>query len=680
MQLVLVLNKIARMGIVIGLCSMLLAGGFSERLWANTVFSSQFSSVSILADQTGVSDKPLYVALKFQPQAGYHTYWKNPGDFGQAPQWTLQSSLPIQLGAAIWSIPEKIMLNEQVNYGYRKSQWIVLPITLKKHPSKAKSLQLNLALNWLVCHDLCVPEFANLSLELPVLDHSKPSDYYEQIHQVLDQHQVLSDKNLSFENGQWMIQIPKQTQQGNLVDVFPEQNDRLQKDALASVTQQDTGIQVALRSASLESEDLNGIITIVGDQTKSYEFSFKSEMTLAKESLGVMLLFAFIGGLILNAMPCVFPVISLKLLHVMKVYHQGQKEIFKEGVAYLLGVLMTFMGLALLVIGLQSFGHVLGWGFQLQYPGFVLASALFVWILALIVWGHLSDKGVVISSSYLAAWIQSKIQRYPYFESIGTGVLATVLATPCTAPFLGPVIAFLLGAPKLVSIWVFLSLGLGFSFPFLILTFFPQYIRFLPASGLWQLRFKKLLVWPLFLTGVWLVWVLYRQTDWVGVWIFGISVVVVIGCLKIREGRYWPLIGLVFIGAIWAVSVQKTATVLLPPFAKAYSHKSLESYRSQGVPVLVDATAAWCLTCQFNEKNVLQDPEVAAFFENGTVIWMLADWTQKDPKITQYLATFNRRSVPAYVWYPAKQSPELLPTILTKKMLIERFSQQNNRQ
>lgn len=332
---------------------------------------------------------------------------------------------------------------------------------------------------------------------------------------------------------------------------------------------------------------------------------------------------ALIGGLILNLMPCVFPVLSLKILGFVKQSNASRLEIFYHGLMFSAGVMAMFLALAGTLVALRSSGLDIGWGFQLQSPMVVLT------LMAVFIFLGIMMLGIIEVGTSLGRLQQLTVGKSGLGASFWNGVLAVIVATPCTAPFMGSAIGVALAQVGSVTWAVFISLGIGMSLPYLLLSAFPGWIRHLPKPGVWMVRMKQILAIPMFLTALWLGWVFFSQ-----------------------------------MGVVEYHSVSPI---------NRFSEQRLTELIDQGNPVFVDVTASWCLTCQVNEKTVLNRTDIKALFKDKNISVLVADWTKKDAEITRYLATFNRSGVPVYILYLPGQSPQVLPSILTPEIIKSRL-------
>lgn len=373
------------------------------------------------------------------------------------------------------------------------------------------------------------------------------------------------------------------------------------------------------------------------------------------------LLLALLGGIILNLMPCVFPVLSLKCLAVVRHSERSHAQARLEGLSYTAGILACFTGLAGLLIALQQGGSVVGWGYQMQSPVFVSAMALLLFMVGLSLSG-LFYFPVLLGDAHASS-------------AFFTGLLAALVATPCTAPLMAPAIGIALTQPPLIALFIFEMIGLGLALPFLLVSFFPVLLKRLPKPGLWMERLKQFLAFPMYASAVWLVWVLTQQSgpNAVGAVLLAMLFITFTFWLKPK-----PALLALLLVASWTATLNYVhmlkpmpSMVLALEGGEAFSETRLKELRDKGKPVFVDATAAWCITCRVNHFSTLASKEVHdAFMKKGVVV-MVADWTNRDETIARYLASFGFDGVPMYVYYPQGKEPRVLPQVLTPQIVID---------
>jgi thiol:disulfide interchange protein DsbD len=713
-----------------------------------------------------VPGKPFWVAFQFHMADDWHLYWLNPGDAGQAPSvhWLLPPGFKV--ADLIFPAPQRFEIDQSVVYGYSKHLTILAEINPPKELEVGSNVDIKADISWFGCSTSCVPGQAAFNLNLPVAaTQEAPSRHVVAIfkqarnalpHPAGSTKAAIKDNNIlemrvhqdmpfvdvtgvSFfleepniiatkEKPSWQLSSDKKTiivriQGENFLEpqiVYPlrgmlvvEEKSSLgplksswsvsipkPKNAPAtSVFEQKYQVHQQKQATNVE-EHLEELESKVWYRRMLTEFTLFLKSEFAK-----ILLWAFVGGIILNVMPCVLPVISFKLLHFVQLQGYSRLSIAKHGIMYSFGVLISFWILSATIYILQSFGHVIGWGFQLQEPIFVTLMIIVLFILALSLFG-VFEFGVSVSST-TGAWEQSFTKRIPsvaeapsYTSSFVSGVLATFVAAPCTGPLLGSAIGFAATLQPTYSFAIFSALGLGMAFPFLLVSLFPGLTKFLPKPGRWMLTFKQLMGFFMLATVLWLVWVLDAQTMGLsnlklslslfiiafGVWVYGTWG----GLDRSRRIRLaGRLIALAFIvGGSWyfIANVHRARTTAQQQIEKeklpasqvvgeeweTFSLPSLERYVQKGVPVFVDVTAKWCLTCQTN-KLVLESAKVREAFVKYGVVKMLADWTMNDKEITQYIRSVGRNGVPVYALYSPEHSlrPVILPEVLTQDMVID---------
>lgn len=386
-------------------------------------------------------------------------------------------------------------------------------------------------------------------------------------------------------------------------------------------------------------------------------------------SLLFILFSAFLGGMILNLMPCVFPILSIKLLQLTQQYDARTRRI--HGLVYLVGVVLSFLAVAALMLALRSAGSAIGWGFQLQSPWFVAVLVYLFFILAAGMAGFVQLGQSVMSVG------QTLTQGKGLSSAFFTGVLAVVVASPCTAPFMGAALGFAVSQSAFVALLVFAALGLGMALPLTLLSSMPQLARLLPKSGAWMVRLKQFFAFPLALTAIWLLWVLGNQAGTLAM------AVILLGCMLLAFA-YWCARGGWFSRTIAALSLLLAIGLLFSSFLQTvgkqtlstytpYSQQALAQLRGEGKPVFIDLTADWCITCLANEKTTLHTRDIQQAFADAGIVYMVGDWTNYDEEITALLTHYQRSGIPLYLLFPAQvnASPQILPQLLTKRIVLD---------
>jgi thiol:disulfide interchange protein DsbD len=656
--------------------------------WADESLQKHHIQVSWVAPiEFGPASSTL--GIRFTPDPHWHIYWKNPGDSGAAPRFKIQvlggKADPIQ-----WPYPSRLPISHLVNFGYPGE--VVFPFKIQLN-SQAKSLQIEAHLEWLVCQEECIPGFGTLTLNRPVTSHEKWST----------QDQTLLSRFLNLvpqpsSNSPWKIDEAQIFPQGLSVKLKP-QNDNISPSApdlfptdgetvLANTPKREKtqdGYHFTFKTPATDTPaQETGFVLVQGQ--KSWEFkkipltpvnsrpdSAQNTGTQNTEpSILILFLFAFIGGALLNLMPCVLPVLSIKLLSLVK-SHGGARGRVREALLYSAGVLVAFIALGATFLILRSAGSAIGWGFHLQSPLVVFLLILLFWALGLNFLG-VFELGVGIMN-----WAGKSTSS----SSFATGLLSVFVAAPCTGPFMGSALGASATLPPFQAMLLFLGLGLGLASPFLAIAAIPSLSHKIPKPGAWMERLKQFFAFPLFGTVLWLLWVLETQLGASG-WLITAFLLLIISFAlwlgKSKRKSHYTV--------AWFLGLFSTAWVLyqIPQLSQvansashsewnSYSKEKVESARIQRQAVFIDFTAAWCITCQVNKKAVLETQAASDLFKNNQVLLIRADWTKQDPAITQALAEFGRNSVPLYVFYPSDHStPKILPQILTFSDITRLFN------
>jgi thiol:disulfide interchange protein DsbD len=678
----------------------------------------------------------LQVGLVLTLEEHWHVYWLNAGDSGEPPKitWTLPDGItaaPMQ-----FPIPSRLPLGPLMDFGYQDSVAFPVKLTAAKSlkPTSAdKPIHLDAQVRWLVCREVCIPGKAHLGLNLAVTPGATgPASPRGALAEALQLIPAPPPPSIQFsaQGGKSTYALTLITgQPQDDAEFYPFDQDQIANASEQTIQKLPNGVRLLIQRA----EDPNQLPNhVIGPLPKQIAGVFKLSDTVAyavtapvvpadlpplpasaahpagqaadqtssqpatqTAPSGVTALsaigLAFLGGIILNLMPCVFPVLFLKGLALVQSSGEERARLRSHGLVYTLGILVSFWVIVAVLLGLRAGGSQAGWGFQLQSPTFiaVLAAGLFFFALSL---AGQFDIGLSLTSvgGELA-------QKQGYTGSFFTGVLATIVATPCTAPLMGAAIGFALAQPAGITFAVFTALGLGLATPYLALSFQPAWTRLLPRPGAWMETLKQFTAVPLFGTAIWLAWVygrLYSGSDpgqgvdhlvlllwafliiaiagwtlgrWPAKWASGIvAVLLVIGALAIplSQPRETPAP---------ATSTAQSANIPGAPLKwQPYSQQTLDAARAAGHPVFIDFTAAWCLSCQVNERLVLKSDDVQQQFAKKNFTLLRADWTQYDPEITKQLASINRSGVPTYVVYPAAPTAaaDVLPELLTKDIVL----------
>lgn len=649
--------------------------------------------VSLLSESEGlVPGSKATLGVLFEPDPEWHTYWRNPGDSGEAPAITWQTDSSLTFGEIQWPIPKAIPVAHLVNYGYEGANLLMVEVTIPDQQSLGNVVNIVADVSWLVCKEDCIPGWAILSLSLPIIEAPSKSQnstvfsdarkklpsptVIEGHHEILDEHIALELNNI--DAGTWQS--------------FPFDSALIQHAAAQQVFNGDERtVRILIAKSDYFSGEAKLLNWLVSDgqqahyaQTKllvnATTISSTPQVELSIVELAGYMVMALIGGLILNLMPCVLPILSIKALAL-----QGSDNAMQHKWSYLIGVIVSFNAFAAMIILLQYGGQKVGWGFHMQEPVVViLLTFLFTFI-------ALSLLDALPVGAGLAGVGQSFVSGNSSFSHFCTGVLAVVVASPCTAPFMAVALGVALVSEPFVTLLIFNALGLGFALPITLLFVSQKLASSLPKPGPWMQTFKHALAFPMFLTVAWLCWVLAGQLG--------------------NQAQFALLLALVcFSMFLWIVSVSKSKTIRIvmtacallsfglptywlgfnSPLAANSTAKSvnsvpfnlrdLEQLKIQGQVVVVNMTADWCITCKVNEQVALSDTDVISAFNDPDVTYMVGDWTNKNAKILEYLSQYERAGVPLYVVYAGKGPKQVLTQILTPQIVLNAIHQAKQEQ
>jgi thiol:disulfide interchange protein/DsbC/DsbD-like thiol-disulfide interchange protein len=676
-------------------------------------------TIDILVEKPVVEPgSEIWIALRERIEPGWHTYWTNPGDSGEPT--TVAWKLPpgFEAGPLQFPLPSTIPVGPLVNYGYSGE---VLLLSRLQVPRDAKPgrAELKASAEWLVCKDICIPESGEAQITLEVTTAGMITQAGPHAAQLAAAAAALPVK------ASWPVRFAVAPESIDLtfvgfgtggkrpdtVTFFPETWGHIQHAAPQTATWTGDDLTLRLMRGDLKKEALTGLTGVLAIEgapgavparrgfsvlagapapkaAATSQISNPPSLavpTAAPIGLVQALLFAVLGGLILNLMPCVFPVLSLKAVALAQT-GRLPAERQTDGLAYLAGVLVSFAVLALALLGLRQAGQSLGWGFQFQSPLFVLVMAGLFFLLGLTLSGILSfGESLTGTGDKLAR------QAGPA-GAFFTGALATIAATPCTAPFMGAALGYALGASALAGFAVLMAMGLGFAAPVVALSISPALQRLMPRPGRWMETFKQAMAFPLYASAAWMVWVLSLQAGSEGVLaamvlLVGLGFLAWLWTRMQTSGRAGYAAALLLAGAL----LTGAAAGLIDPASEAkpgaanvqgsalqtdvtglpiipFSKERIAALQQEGRPVLVNLTAAWCITCKVNEKVALSSERMRTAFTNAKIAYVKGDWTRQDPEITRFLQAFGRAGVPLYLLYPGKPGapPRVLDQVLTE--------------
>jgi len=680
----------------------LLAAGVSA------VAASSSADVTHLHVQLVVPESYLYsgarndAGLYFKLEPGWHIYWKNAGDSGEPPRirWTLPEG--IAAGELQYPAPKRLPLGPLMDFGYENEVLFPMPLVVAK-TVKPGAAVLQAKVDWLVCREVCIPGKADLEIQRQIAAPNAVSqaqvapdfDIWTRLATPLPEPLPASAKAIFQPTADGFRLAFQSGQRETTAQFFPSEQNIISNPAPQTATPTATGLILDLKkdpNIAANPAHLSGVLEL--SNGRAYEIAAipgsiaapASPTTVAQAVKAAGL--AFLGGIILNLMPCVFPVLFIKGLSLVQSSGEEKHKQRGHGLVYTAGIVVSFWVLVAALLGLRAAGATLGWGFQFQSPVFVALMAGLLFFLGLSLAGQF-EIGLTLTSAG-----GELAQKQGYAGSFFTGVLAVIVATPCTAPFMGAAVGFALAQSAMVTFAIFTALALGLAAPYLLLTFQPAWTRLLPRPGAWMEVLKQATAVPIFATVIWLAWVLAQTRGATGVAAL-LAMLLLLAIAGWVLGR-WPArripsiaAGLVIVGAI-ALGVYGVSVMAGPVSASSggsgesagsrwepWSQAAVDKYQAQGRPVFVDFTASWCLSCQVNERVALRTDAVDAAFKKSNVALLKADWTSHDDAISQVLASYGRSGVPAYALYASNSSgdtPVLLPEVLTPGIVIDALS------
>jgi len=712
---------------ILALLGLLLLSPAAFPLAGNTIASDNVKARLVSELSSLGAGQTAWVALELDIRDGWHTYWRNPGDSGEATKLTWQLPVGFAAGDIVWTTPHRFEVAPLVNYGYAKHAVHLVPITAPKDLKAGAPIDLMAKASWLVCSDVCIPESADLKLQIPAsaqpgsVDPKDAALFSEARSELPSAEPAATSARI--QGDQLIISLGKEwgatLSQIKSLAFFPYDEGGIEYAAPQTLTRSNGAVQLSMkvgyqppqpgtiRGVLVATEQDGNEATVVpieiaasfaGAGTLAKDGSAKAIGAQAVHSLPVLMLFAILGGLILNLMPCVFPVLSIKALNVVEQAKTHPAAVRTKGLVFAAGVIASMLCLAAIMLVLRAGGEQIGWGFQLQSPLFV---TFLVYLLLAV---GLNLSGVFEVGGGLAGVGDGLTQGDGYSSAFFTGVLATVVATPCSAPFMAPALGAALTQPAPNALCIFAALGVGIALPYVLLSFAPWMRRMLPKPGAWMDTLKQLFAFPVYATAAWFLWVLAEQTSPLGLGA-ALAGAILVGLAAWSYQKSHFSVGggkaAVLATAVIAVAVAlflplRVAQVAAAPAVaprgdvaargddprgddqwQPYDAARLTELTAAGKPLLVNFTASWCLTCLVNERNAFADSAVQEIFRSKKVTLMRGDWTKRDPAITKALAEFGRAGVPLYVVYngkPGSTDPLVLPQILTAGVVQNAFA------
>ncbi|MDH5721841.1 MAG: protein-disulfide reductase DsbD family protein [Alphaproteobacteria bacterium] len=682
-----------------------------------------FTHVTITPESNKVeAGQSLIMAITIDLAEHWHVYWANPGDSGLPVSVEWESGQDIEVKDIKWPIPDKINTDFLSNYGYYDQVTLLQPITFPENIAEGK-IELRAKVNMLVCNEICIPESQSVVVTLndPLAFKKDNGAYIEEAGKFLPE-TLEGDFSYREKDGFLLVKLALEDSErinleGQNLEFFPLDRGMINHAAEPKVYEEEEVIWIVHDRGDQAlplKDNLIGLLAIKGQKYTEGAYEIKLhrddameyKITLPTKEQPILveniqddyiqpdqitlisaIIFALIGGLILNLMPCVFPVLSMKALSLVKIAEKEASLARKHGLAYTAGIMGSFIVIAGVLLMFKSAGLLVGWGFQLQNPVIVGALAYLFFLITL------NLMGFIEISSRFGGLGQSLSQKAGLSGTFFTGVLAAVVATPCTAPFMAAAIGFALVQPALISLSVFAALGFGLAFPYLFLCYVPAACKILPRPGPWMEGFRKFLALPMFASSLWLIWVLSAQKGAVGVLYILSGMLFIVLSIRIakitaskpalkhvRNGAFVIALLMPFLSLMGVnnAPVQSINTARNYEFGEKFSAQALETALAAQHPVFVEMTASWCITCKLNHAVAINIASTKKLFEEKKIRYFIGDWTNYDGEITEYLESFGRNGVPIYVYYPPKDKVTgqrsgavLLPQLLTPKTLQE---------
>ncbi len=619
--------------------------------------------ISLIKDHSDfVPGTSINIGLKVSMDKGWHTYWRNPGDSGGPIEidWDLPKGFSVS--DIKWPLPEKIEYPPLMTYGYE--DFVIYPMVLSI-PADYSDDYFEMAADILICADVCIPESGKISSNL--LDIESDSLIYEWLESIPSKYLPITT-SLKDNNLEIRFTFDKEIKE---IYFFPDENKSIDYSSKQNFYKKDDGYFLSIKLFNDEFQNVSGVLDIDGT---GYNVSNSAFEDFDEEGLSLItaLIFALIGGLILNLMPCVFPVISLKVLSFVSMGGSSPRQIRNHALVFTVGVIASFMLIALTIVLLKQAGNFVGWGFQLQSPLIVGLLSLVMVFISLVL---ITDNSFGESLTKLGNIGGSE---NGYYSSFLTGVLAVVVASPCTAPFMGAALGYALIQPSGETVPIFLSLSLGFSLPYLILAANPKLIDFLPKPGDWMVTLKEFFAFPMLATALWLLWVFSLQVNQILVIFLLIGWLLLALNFWIFQKDYKTINKVIFVGmSIFSMiyflpetdDIETEQNLIIGSATEWYEGIE-DDLRNKNQPYFINFTAAWCITCQSNEITAFSKDGFKSLLEEKNIEYIKADWTNRNDAITRSLKKYGRSGVPFYVyWEPGFENPKILPAILTDQII-----------
>ena len=663
---------------------LILLSTASFSLWSDSFFKASDSTIEIISEsKTMNAGDKLLLGLQFKLSPGWHTYWKNPGDAGEGASVTWSLPEGIKASEILWPGPETIPVEPLMTFGYEDE--ITLLTNISASEAAVFPAILKAKISWYTCKDICVPQEANLELTIKGGD-KRDTSFTNQLSTILldlptnlpSQHRVEA-----LDDSYFLQMELKDDASINSAYFFPEEYGLISysKKQITEINNNSLSLQVPGSEVDLKLQKFAGVL-LLNSQNSSQFFNVSLDLGNEQKAeafslmdLVITIVFAFIGGLILNVMPCVFPILSIKILSFVEQSEGSRKKMIQHGLSFSAGVLITFLSIAGLLLVLKSGGESIGWGYQLQSP---LMVTLLIYLFVAI--------GITFMSNLILGGQLAQLGNFTqgYSDITGsflTGVLAVIVASPCTAPFMGSAVGIALLQPGFSTVAIFISLGMGFAAPYLLLSFYPSLLRVLPKPGAWMETMKQFMAFPMWASALWLTWVLSGQveTDTVLMVLLG-ALLIALSLWLLEKNQSsegfikWVAVSVATLllgSALWLAPTDYENTQdKSSSNVDSYTPELLEELLANDQPVFLNFTADWCITCKVNEAIVLNQTSIKSALKSKNIVYLKADWTRKDAAIADKLAEYGRTGVPLYLLFSPGGVPTILPELLTEDILL----------